>query len=52
MSGGPAIPADDGMRSFDNSAKGEPITPLLKAELPKLNPEIAAKVREVVARKR
>jgi len=27
------------------------ITPLLKAALPKLNPEIAAKVRDVVARK-
>lgn len=51
MIGGPAVPADDTMRSSDNSERGPPITPLLKGELPKLNPEIAAKVRDVVARK-
>jgi hypothetical protein len=48
---GPAAPADDSVRDSNNSAHGAPITPLLKAELPKLNSELARKVRDVVARK-
>jgi hypothetical protein len=49
MSG--VIPSgDDGVR-FANSDPSPPITSVLKAELPKLNGEIAAKVRDVVRRK-
>jgi hypothetical protein len=45
-------PADDGVRNANNSTPTPPITPLLNAKLADMNPEIAAKVREVVARKR
>lgn len=49
-SGGPAVPADDSVRDSDNS-HSPVITPLLRADLSKLNPEIARKVRDVVDRK-
>jgi hypothetical protein len=47
---GTAAPADDGKRASDNS-HSPPITPALKAEIPKLNSTIAKKVREVIDRK-
>jgi hypothetical protein len=50
MPGGTAPSADDSTRQ-SSPAHSPPITPALKAELPKLNPEIAAKVRDVVKRK-
>jgi hypothetical protein len=46
---GTAAPADDS--SSSSPASPPPITPALAAQLPKLNPEIAQKVRDVVNRK-
>jgi hypothetical protein len=47
---GTAAPADDSSRS-SSPASPPPISPILKSKINDLAPEIAAKVRAVVARK-
>jgi hypothetical protein len=51
MSSSSAPVGDDGVRFANSSTPTPPITKALAAELPKLNPEIAQRVRDVVARK-
>jgi hypothetical protein len=44
-------PADDSKRTSNNSVTPAPITPLLKAQLPKLTPKIASGIRNILSRK-
>jgi len=50
MPGGTAPSADDSQRQ-SSPAHSPPITPALSAKLADMNPEIARKVRDVVAKK-